>query len=442
MLWPLTSAAGRAHLSGWSALATAFGLLFLPGAPCLGGPRTHDDRALYTPQELSAIYSHSPLGPLPADPTNRFADDRRAAAFGRSLFFATRFSANHRISCATCHQPARAFTDGRALARGLALGTRNTPTVLDAALGRWYFLDGRADSLWSQALQPFENPREFGGDRLHIVLALSHDQDMRRAYIRVFGPLPRLSPKGAQAGHARPDANSGSPLARAWQAMAPDDRRAVDLAFSNLGKAIEAYERTLLTKPAPFDRYVAALKSGSVVGQRVISEAAKRGLKLFVGAASCELCHSGPTFSDGQFHNLGLPTERGMAPDPGRAEGIRRLRADPFNAAGAFSDAPAASAMRERLSFLPDPLSQLGAFKTPTLREISLTAPYMHDGRFGTLEQVVRFYTEHGSQAGHGRIVGQREETLDLIPPLTMAQRSDLVEFLRTLAAPVDQRTR
>jgi len=363
-----------------------------------------DDRGLYTPDELAAIYSHSPLGPLPSDPTNRVADDTRAATLGQSLFFDGRFSANGKVSCASCHQPDLAFTDARPVAEGMAVGTRNSPTVLNAAFGQWYFLDGRSDSLWSQALQPFENPKEVGGNRQHIVLTVSRDPALRQAYQGVFGALPGQS---------------------------------VDRVFSNLGKAIEAYERRLRSPPAPFDRYVVALKSGDARGQRILSSAAKRGLKLFVGTARCELCHSGPAFSDGLFHNLGLPAGPGDAPDAGREVGIRGVRTDPFNGVGVFSDAPGKRTVRERLAFLPAPESQVGAFKTPTLREVGRTAPYMHDGRFTNLGQVLSFYAgETAAPAGAATKVGQRERTLDLIPHLTPAQQLDLTEFLQTLSSP------
>jgi cytochrome c peroxidase len=379
-------------------------VMSLPGAGARGGASApvQDDRALYSPEELSAIYRHSPLGLMPPDPTNRVADDPRAATLGQFLFFDTRFSANGKVSCASCHQTARAFTDGRALAQGMSVGTRNSPTVLNAGFGQWYFLDGRSDSLWSQALQPFENPKEIGGDRQHIVAAVSRDPALRRAYERVFGPL---------------------------------SDQTVDRAFSNVGKAIEAYERRLRSPAAPFDRYVAALKSGDARGQHLLSAAAKRGLKLFVGAARCDLCHSGAAFSDGQFHNLGLSIVSREACDPGREVGIRGVRTDPFNGVGLFSDAPARGGVRARLAFLPAPESQTGAFKTPTLREIARTAPYMHDGRFTDLVQVIRFYAGDAPAAG-GTLVGERERTLDLIPHLSSAQQLDLVEFLRSLTSP------
>jgi cytochrome c peroxidase len=392
---------------------------------------SHDDRLRYTPAELAAIYRHSPLSAPQADPTNAYADSAAAAKLGQCLFFDRRLSANGRVSCATCHEPARGFTDGRKLARGIAVGTRNTPSVTDAAFGHWFFWDGRADSLWSQALQPLENPREAGSDRLHIAHLIDGDPRLRAAYQRIFGPLPNLDDPERFPAHARPDADARLPVARAWAGMTAADRHAVNRLFSNLGKAIEAYERRLIDRSSPFDRYVAALRSGDAAGELAISPAAKRGLKLFVGTANCDLCHSGPTFSDGQFHNLGLPVLPGEAPDTGRAAGIRLLTANPFNGAGPFSD-DRTGPSRDRISYLPSPASQLGAFKTPDLRNVALTAPYMHDGRFATLEQVLDFYAE-GKAASHGPLVGVREETANLVPPLNAAQKADLIAFLKTL---------
>lgn len=409
--------------------------LVLSIATCTAHSSTKDEQALYTADELSAIYGHSPLGRLPPDPTDRVADNPDAAALGQFLFFDSRFSANGAISCATCHNPALAFTDGRALSKGIAVGTRNVPTVLNVAFSQWFFLDGRTDSLWSQAMQPFENAAEFGGDRLQMVLMTIREPALRTAYQQVFGSLPALTADLPALRHARPDADPQSSVAQAWRNMTPADRRCVDEIFSNLGKAIEAFERRLIGSPAPFDRYVTGLRSHDPTLQNAISPAARRGLGLFVGAGRCELCHSGPSFTDGQFHNLGLPLLPGQAADPGRADGIRRLQRDPFNGVGHFSDASGASDPKDRLSFLPDPASQLGAFKTPTLRNVALTAPYMHDGRFTTLEQVLEFYGR-GKQADRDHLVGVRERTVDLVPHLSGSQRADMVAFLQTLTSP------
>ncbi len=390
-----------------------------------------DDRALYTQSELAAIFRLSPLGTPPADPTDGVANDPRAAALGQYLFFDPRFSANGKISCASCHIPARGFTDGRRVAKGMALGTRNTPTIINAAFDEWYFWDGRADSMWAQALQPLENPREFGGDRLVILHAVYGDGPLRNAYAALFGRPPALGEAKRFPAHARPATDPNSPLAKAWAAMAPSDRRAADRMFSNLGKAIEAYERRLVAGGSPFDRYVRALKAGDVAGEEAMPVAAKRGLKLFVGRAHCDLCHSGPLLSDGQFHNLGLPLLLGEAPDPGRAAGMAEVKASIFNGVGPFSDDPRGLA-KQKLEFLPTPKSALGKFKTPSLRNVALTAPYMHDGRFASLREVILFYAE-GKAASKGRLVGVREKTLSLIPHLSANEQSDLVAFLKEL---------
>jgi cytochrome c peroxidase len=421
--------ASQRNLALAGAIIAAASLLAL----AIGSAATasNDDRGLYSAAELAAIFAHSPLGPLPADPTDKLAQSRGAAALGQFLFFDAHFSANGRVSCASCHIPARAFTDGRHVAKGIALGTRNTPSVINAAFNHWYFWDGRVDSEWSQALQPFENPREFGSDRLFILHVVYDDKRLREAYAALFGPPPPLGDEKRFPAHARPDRNPGSSLAKAWAAMAPSDQTAANRMFGNLGKAIEAYERKLLAGDTPFDRYVKALKAGDAAAEAGMPAAVKRGLKLFVGKAHCDLCHSGPLFSDGQFHNIGLPVLSGEPPDRGRADGIAAVKADIFNGAGPFSDDPEGAA-KDKLEFLPPPKSELGAFKTPSLRNAALTAPYMHDGRFATLGQVIRFYAE-GKAASTGRLVGAREGTLALIPNLSRNEKKDLVAFLREL---------
>ena len=230
---------------------------------------------------------------------------------------------------------------------------------------------------------------------------------------------------------ARPNASGESAAMRAWYLMSDADRDAVNRLFSNVGKAIAAYERRLISRNSPFDRYAAALRAEDTAGQALLSPSAKRGLKLFVGRGQCELCHSGPLFTDGEFHNVGSPVLSGEDPDAGREDGIRQLVVDPFNAAGRYSDQPDGMTAK-RLVFLPTPESMRGAFKTPTLRNVERTAPYFHDGRFTTLEQVVQFYAD-GLAASRGKLTGARESTLDLIPKFTRAEVMDLVAFLKAL---------
>jgi len=385
----------------------------------------------YTAGERAAIKRHVASGshPLP-DPTDRVADSRRAASLGQYLFFDRRLSANGKFSCASCHQPQRAFTDGRRVGRALGVDPRNTPTVINAVDGHWFFWDGRADSLWSQALYVMEDPRELGSDRAHIAHVVASHARLRQAYKQVFGALPPLHDGQRFPAHASPHSPKDSERARAWQRMSEADHKAVNRVFSNVGKALEAYQRRLMSRGSPFDRYAKALLAGKPDANELMSPAARRGLKLFVGRARCDLCHSGKDFSDGQFHNIGLPRLAGEPLDTGREAGIRKLLHNPFNAGGAYSDRPKGHA-GQRLQFLPSPESMRGAFKTPTLRNVARSAPYFHDGRFSTLQQVVSFYAQGAGNAD--RVVGKRERTLDLIPHLTKAQIHDLVAFLNTL---------
>jgi cytochrome c peroxidase len=393
-----------------------------------------DDHSLFTTDELASIQRHTgPVSP-PADLTNKVADDPRAARFGQFLFFDNRLSSHARFSCASCHQPEHSFTDGRKVAKGVALGTRNTPTLLNAADNHWFFWDGRADTMWSQVLQVIENPREFGGDRLAVVHAINDDPALDQAYTRIFGALPPLSDQARFPPHASPIGLEGTSSVRTWAAMSDRDKVSVNRVFSNAGKALAAYERRLVSHGSPFDRYAHALQSADEAGEAALTPAAKRGLKLFVGAGQCDLCHSGADFTDGQFHNVGLPTLPGEEDDVGREAGIRILLANPFNAAGPYSDAPHGQ-RAQRVQFLAPPEAMLGAFKTPTLRNIALTGPYFHDGRFATLGEAVKFYAD-GKIASRGRMVGMREATLDLVPHFTPGQIDDLVAFLKTLNSP------
>jgi cytochrome c peroxidase len=352
----------------------------------------------FTPAEVRRILQHSPLPPLPPDPTNAVADDPRAARLGQFLFFETRLSGDGRLSCASCHDPRRAFTDGRAVAAGARTGRRNTPALWNVAYNRWFFWDGRAGALWSQAVQPLESPDEMAGGRLETYRTLRDDRTLRRAYERVFGPL------------------------------GTGDNAAVDRAFANVGKAIAAYERRIVSRRSPFDVFAEGLRDGDTGRVAALPAAARRGLKLFVGRGQCRTCHSGPNFTDKEFHDIGVPPADGLDPDPGRAAALDRLRRDPFGPAGAFSDDRHGEAANN-LSFLAADAHAQGQVKTPSLRNVALTAPYMHQGQLATLQDVVRYYStlEGRPPSGPG------EE--DVLAPLnlTSEEQSDLTAFLESL---------
>ena len=372
-------------------------------------PEQADD--IFTDREWSVIQRLSPLPEVPPlNTTNRVADNREAAQLGQMFFFDTRFSKDGTVACATCHSPFHGFADVEATSLGAGRGTRNAPTLLNAAYNRWQFWDGRADTLWSQALSALEGETEQAGTRLQYA-HLIH-RSYAAAYETVFGALPALE----DATRFPVDGKPGDP---AFDSMSEPDQHAVNVVFANIGKAIEAYERLLISRNAPFDRFVAG-------DTAAISLEAKRGLKTFIGKGFCILCHDTPTFTDNEFHNLGVP--QGTLPeDTGRYAGISMLLADPFNGGGIYSDDTAVAT--RILNFLePIPRHQ-GEFKTPTLRNVTLTAPYFHTGEFPTLTSVIEFNNVGGTG---GNFAGQREGTLE---PLGLSEQeiSDLVEFLETL---------
>jgi len=212
--------------------------------------------------------------------------------------------------------------------------------------------------------------------------------------------------------------------------MDVEDQELVNHAFSLVGKAIEAFERTLLSGPSPFDEFVAGLRAGDEAMVRRLSPAAQRGMKLFIGDAGCMSCHFSPRFSDGEFHNLGLKSPQGVVPSTARTEGIRALRLNPFNGRSAYA-ARSDWEANPHLLYLASNEHVVGAYKTPSLRNVARTAPYMHDGRFASLEEVLDFYSELPGDAD----VGHREETL-LPLNLQANQEKDLVEFLKALSSP------
>ena len=373
--------------------------------------------ASWSPQELAVLRTLW-IGGLekPEDPSNRHADDPRAARLGVELFFDRRFSANGEVACASCHDPAHGFTDLRQVGRGVGVGSRRTMPIRPAAYSTWQFWDGRADSLWAQALGPVENPVEHGFTRTEVVRVLS--DHYRAPFEALFGPLPNLTDKRRFPKRASP---LGDARARAaWAGMRREDRAAVDRAFANFGKAIAAYERTLDVTPTKFDDYLADLFGDG--GRLHLSADEAAGLRLFIGKGGCLQCHNGPLLTNESFANTGVP--RGVANDMGRAEGVKAALDDPFNCKGEFSDAGPGEC--EELDFVAqDEAAQTRAYKVPSLRGVGQRAPYMHAGQFKSLEEVVDHY-DRAPAAPAGR---------SEIRPLSFSsdERRQLVAFLRTL---------
>ena len=381
---------------------------------------------------LVEILKLSPLPKLSPNPTNQYADNKDAALLGQALFFDPGLSINGKIACATCHQPDNDWTDGKPLSKGLQSVTRNAPTLWNVGYQRWHYWDGRKDTLWSQALNPIEHPHEMGGSRLRVYRQVNQTEVYRNLYQSVFGEFPPLSSE-IEFQDARPiPERPEETMHQAWQSLSVKDQGVINRVFSNIGKSMEAYQRRLISTDSLFDQFVHGLRSGNDEDLQALSPAAIRGLVLFVGRGQCILCHSGPHFTDNEFHNIGL--DRGGNPlDQGRYPAIEKLKLDPFNGKGLFSDDTSLQANRS-LHYVTEKDNNLGEFKTPTLRNVARTGPYMHDGRFVNLREVIDFY----STLADTPAIGHREESLQALN-LTSSEAGDLIAFLNALdGSPLD----
>jgi len=419
----------------------------------------------FTAAEVQALLTYSPLPPPPPDPTNRYAEDEGAALLGQHLFFDRRLSKNGQTACATCHEPRDGFVDLEPLAKGVLPLDRHTPALWNVAHQRWLFWDGRADSLWAQALVPLESPLEHASARSEVVRVVHGDSLLRGLYERVFGALPDMDDKrrfpawarpvpkddhahvlaerhaaeAAAAGgsaarghvHRNPEGAVGSdwvhPHQRAWDWMHPLDQQALTRAFVNCGKALAAYQRKLAARRAPFDVFVEGLREHDPAKLAALDVPAQRGLRLFLGRANCANCHHGPLFSDLEFHDTRVPGE--PSADPGRSRGIEALRSAEFGVTSRWSDDPDGPA-RDKVDFLPVHLHAGREFKTPSLRNVALTPPYMHNGALSTLAAVVDFYADRANLAPE---TGGSEKILAQPLGLSAEERADLVAFLNAL---------
>ncbi len=274
---------------------------------------------------------------------------------GRRLFNDRLLSRDRSMACATCHDPKRAFTDGRATAVGVfgRKGSRGAPTLVNRGYGAAFFWDGRATSLEEQVLQPIQNPNELGMTLEEVLLRLRHSRLYRKQFASAFRSDPNVE---------------------------------------DMARALASYVRTILSGDSPLDRYL----NGE---SQALSDAARRGLQIFRGKGNCTACHVGPNFSDERFHNTGVAWRGGKLGDPGRSA-VTGKEAD------------------------------RGAFKTPTLREVARTAPYMHDGSITTLEDLIEFYNRGGNA------------NPDLDPEihplqLTADEKQALTAFLKSLTGAV-----
>ena len=304
-------------------------------------------------------------------------------ALGRRLFEDRRLSRDGSLSCAVCHDPSRAFTDGRVVAVGVGglTGRRNVPTVVNRAYGASFFWDGRAASLEQQVVQPLLDPREMATTPDAVIAHVRRDGGYRRQFLAAFGAEVRLKPEV----RLRPDATS--------DATTPDE---TVITLEHVARALASYVRTIRSGNSRYDRFQHGARSA-------LSEQEQRGMRVFLAKGNCWSCHAGPNLTDERFHNTGVAFRNGQLLDTGRF-------------------------------VVPQKPADRGAFKTPTLREVARTAPYMHDGSLPTLEAVVDYY-DRGGNANPGL------DTILRPLRLTVEDKRALVAFLRALSGRVQDRS-
>jgi cytochrome c peroxidase len=381
------------------------------------------------------------LGPLPAtppaDPTNAYADNADARTLGQRFFFDKAFSGpltidsdlgttsqTGKVACSSCHL-GESMEDHRSappeVSRAAGVHARNAPGLVNSSFYTWTNWAGRFSAQWELPLPVSESGLIMNGTRLAIAHRIA--AKYKAEYEAVFGGTldPELGTTTSTRFPASGKPNTTTP--GAWEAMAPADRDIVMRVFVNFGKALQAYTRKLVSRDAPFDQWMAG-------DCDAISESARRGALLFTGKARCATCHSGAHFSDDGFHNLGVAQGVPANVDQGRfADAATLIGASAINSSHpTWSDAPAVGTARLAGLTNPMPEPTRGAFRTPNLRGVADTAPYMHSGQLPTLEAVVDFYNAGGGTP----VTGTRDP---LIVPLGLSaeESADLVAFLKTL---------
>ena len=371
-----------------SIVATAF-LMLSPA-------KMANAEVILTTDEIQQTLSH---GPWPVeretDPSNRVSGNKDAVELVRQMFSDPMLSRDGAMSCASCHQPDRNFAETVPRSMGRRLLDRNTPALLNLTSHRWFGWAGASDNLWAQSMLPILHPDEMGHDADSLKTAVENSQ-YADGYAALFGE------------------------ARVQSA---------ETVLVNVAKILAAYQETITTGKSSFDRFRDALEIGDLKTASAYPQAAQRGLKLFLGNGRCAFCHSGANFTNGEFHDAGVPYFLGPGQvDSGRHGGLQTLLKSPYTLDGAFSDDAQKRGAWAVRGVIPTH-ADFGTFRVPSLRRVAHTAPYMHDGSLPDLEAVIAHYDQINTERLHA-------DGEQLLRPLglTSTEKKDLVAFLKSLS--------
>jgi cytochrome c peroxidase len=417
----MTGAAGIANLGGAGAGGEATG-----GVGGEAGASNPNDA-------LRALFAGmSPLPAVPSDTTNKYADHADAATLGQKFFFDKKFSGAltaggdltlgavgdaQKVSCQTCHSK-QAMDDGRAVSLGTGLHTRNAPPLVNSSFYTWTNWGGRFAAQWELPVAVVENPLTMNGNRLAVAHRIfdAYKADYEAVFETTLAPeIGTDAARFPLSGKPKPAPTTAvpNPPDGAWETMTAADKAIVNRILVNFSKALQAYTRKLVSRNAPFDAFMAGEDAA-------LDPSAKKGAALFAGKAGCIKCHSGPSFSDQGFHVLGVPG----AADDGRFKDVPPLLTSALNINSDFSDDKTTGKLDALTNPAPD--TSKGAFRTPSLRSVAQSQPYMHAGTLATLSDVIDFYAVAGTTATASGELGSFA--------VTPEEKSDLIEFLKSLS--------
>lgn len=333
-----------------------------------------------------------------ARPKQSVLGNREAIAFGRRLFEYKGLSSDRNLSCSTCHNSSLSFTDGMMRSIGRTRVDRNAISLANLELNRWFGWSGGADTLWGQSIRPLQDEKEHNLTPAMLVERIAEDEILARDYADVFS-APVLQHDG-------------------------------ELVMANVGKALASWQETIVTPRTAFDQFRDVLAASETDYPANFSVSAQRGLKLFVGRAKCSICHFGPNFTNGEFHDIGRPyfLEEGRV-DSGRYSGIQAFQETPFSRAGKYSDETGEAAQKTPRQYVQLQHRNWGEFRVPSLRNVANTAPYMHNGSLESLDAVVDHYSNMDLDLLH-------TSGASLLQPLGLSETeiADLITFLHSLS--------